>query len=109
MTRFVYGFGFETPDQWVANRQHGWDDENAATIIIRADNADAALAWGREVAEASVRRLFDRIHHAEVPKWKEQDYADWIEEAPADSHSIEVEVGEMPDLDWLTTLRAAAP
>lgn len=105
MKRFVYGFGFETPEQWVANRQHGWDDEDSATIIIRAENADAALAWGREIAAASVRRLFDQAHAQDLPSWQEEQYADWIEEATPESRGVEVNVGEMPPLDWLAALR----
>lgn len=101
MNRYLYGFGFETPRQWVLNRQHGWDDEDSALIIIRAESADAAYAWGREVAEASVRRLFERAHARELPSWKELEYADSIEEAPADVDAPELVVGEMPPLDWL--------
>ncbi|MHB0969269.1 MAG: hypothetical protein ACYC7A_13750 [Thermoanaerobaculia bacterium] len=101
MTRYLYGFGFETPRQRMLNLQHGWDDEDSALIIIRAENTDAAYAWGREVAEASVRRLFERAHAQELPSWKELKYADSIEEAPADVDAPEVEVDEMPPIDWL--------
>jgi hypothetical protein len=103
--RFTYGFGFETPEQWAANRQHGWDDEDSATVIIRAENADAARAWGREIAAASVRRLFERAHAQELPSWLEEQYADWIEEATPESGGVEVIVGEMPELNWLATSR----
>ncbi|MEO8380643.1 MAG: hypothetical protein ABI779_13340 [Acidobacteriota bacterium] len=101
MKRFAYGFGFETPKQWIANRQYGWDDEDSAIIMIRAENADAARAWGREIADASVRRLFEHAHAQELPNWQEEQYADWIEEAAPESDGVEVVVGELPDLDWL--------
>jgi hypothetical protein len=105
MKRFLYGFGFERPQQWVANRQHGWDDEDSAIVIIRAETVEAAQAWGREIAAASVRRLFERAHAQELPSWKEAEYADWIEEATPESDGVEVFVGEMPELDWLAAHR----
>jgi hypothetical protein len=101
MKRFVYGFGFETPEQWLANRQHGWDDEDSATIIIHAENADAARAWGREIAAVSVRRLFEHAQSQEWSSWQDEQYADWVEEATPENGGVEVTEGEMPPLDWL--------
>jgi hypothetical protein len=101
MKRYAYGFGFETPTQWTLNRKHGWDDEDSAIIIIHADDADAARAWGREIADASVRQLFERARAPEIPKWKDLQYVDSIEEAGPEHDGVEVEVGQMPPLDWL--------
>lgn len=101
MTRFLYCFGYETPQQWVLNRQHGWDDEDSAAVIIHAESADAAYAWGREIAEASVRRLFERAAVADIPSWKAANFADAVEDAVGDIDAPVVTVGEMPPTDWL--------
>jgi len=100
MKRYAYGFGFETPRQRVLNLKHGWDDEDSALIIIRAESADVAYAWGREIAEVCVRRLFERAGDEQY-SWKALDFADSVEEASSDLVAPEVELGEMPHPDWL--------
>ena len=35
-------------------------------------------AWGREIAAASVRRLFEQARAQDFPSWQEEQYADWI-------------------------------
>lgn len=100
MKRFAFGFGFETPQQRTSNRLHGWDDEDSAIIIIRAETADDARAWGREIAHESVRRLFEQASAEELPNWKDEQFAESIEEAAPDDVGVEVAVGEMPPIDW---------
>ena len=101
MKRFTYGFGYETPQQRSLNELHGWDDEDSAEIIVRADTAEAARSWGREVAAASVRYLFEQAGVPETPTWREAAYAEWVSEASAHDTGPEVAVGEFPDLAWL--------
>jgi hypothetical protein len=88
-------FGYNTPDQLRLNEQHGWDDENSATVIIEADSKEAALEWGREVAEAFVRALFDDQRMS----WKAEGYADEIR-PPSEAELSRIPVirlGEYPD------------
>lgn len=110
MTRFLYRFGYETPTQWKANEERGWDDESSSAFWVEADTADEALAWGRDVTEAMVRELFSRSGwRGDVPSWKEAGYAQWIEKTPADDFTADdlasllvINQGEMPaDLGWL--------
>jgi hypothetical protein len=99
--KFLYGFGFETPRQRAMNDARGWDDEDSGCVIIEAETADAAREWGRAVAEAFLKYLYDDP----AVSWAAGRYADWIDADPASRWSPEqladvpnVSVGEMPDL-----------
>ena len=98
--RYAYTFGYNTPSQLQRNQQFGWDDEDSATMFIRAPNEDAALAWGRSVAEVFIKRLFAN----DAISWREQGFADRIDlvrlAGNAQAQGLpEVEYGEYPDWD----------
>jgi len=76
--RFIFIFGFETPDQLGNNQRHGWDDEDSMTVCILAESEGQALSWGREVAERHVNELFRRSGISDF-SWKQHGYAHWIE------------------------------
>lgn len=101
LKRYLYSFGYETPTQRSLNLQRGWDDESSAQLLIRADDRDSAYALGRAIAEALVRRLFERAQTAEQPSWPALQYADFIADAPAEADDLEVAVHELPPIDWL--------
>jgi hypothetical protein len=61
-------FGFQSPEQVET------DDENSACVWIEACNEEAALTWGKQVAEKYIRD-----HWPDLPRWKESNYAAWIE------------------------------
>ena len=102
MPAFLFRFGFETPVQHRNNAAHGWDDEDSQAVFIDGPDADAALAWGREVAEAFVKRLW-AARGEPGPSWKDGQFAHWIETDPGEianarAHGIaSVRVGEHPD------------
>jgi len=106
MARFLFRFGFCTPEQWEANEAHGWDDESSEAFFIEAESYEVALAWGCEVAESLTRSLFEIADWGkEVPSWKESGFAYWIEDDPdsaLSSQALErlpvVRAGEMPSL-----------
>jgi hypothetical protein len=100
MKRYVYFFGYCTPDQIRRNEQHGWDDEDSAALLIMADSEEQALEWGRAIAEAFVCRLFNDQNAS----WKAQNFADGVETDAAETYSKDalirmttVNYGEYPD------------
>lgn len=107
MPRYLYRFGFSTPDQWKANEAHGWDDESSEAFYVVAEDEEAAVAWGRQVSERFHDRLFRAAGWPEpVPSWEESRYAFWIEDEPEQLFSAEtlaelpvVEIGEMPPFE----------
>src|SRR5215813_6864278 len=76
-TGFLFMFGFETPGEHARNEANGWDDESSWAVWISANSSDAALAWGRQIAEEFVRQLFEQ---AGVPprSWMADGFAHWI-------------------------------
>ena len=106
MRRYLYVFGYCTPGQWLANKEHGWDDEDSCAFFIEADSEEKALDWGRQVSELLVGRLFEKDpRFNKTLSWKEADFANWIEHKPLARFSglaLEmlpvVKVGEVPEL-----------
>lgn len=83
MSRFLFRFGFCTPEQWKANKIHGWDDESSEAFFVVADTQEAALAWGRDVAELFCQKEFEAAGWCgEIPSWKAAKFAFWIEAKP---------------------------
>lgn len=99
--RFLFRFGYETPTQHFNNKAKGWDDEDSEAVFIECDDADTALAWGREVAEHFVQGLW-AVHGEPGQSWKAGEFAHWIEAradeiTAAKTHAIQtVRVGEHP-------------
>lgn len=103
MSKYLYSFGYETPRQWKANEEHGWDDESSASLWIEADDEASAMNWGAEVSEAAVRRLFELSDWGgNIPSWKAARFSRWIDD-PAEFSSDDlaqlpvVRFGELPD------------
>ena len=110
MPRYLYRFGFSSPEQWAANEKHGWDDEDSEALFVVAESSEEALAWGQEVSEEFQRRMFrDAGWKEPLPSWKDARFACWIEEEPERQFPVEilerlpaVRVGEMPPTErWL--------
>jgi hypothetical protein len=105
MPQYLFRFGFCTPAQWAENGRHGWDDESSSCVFVSAQSRDDALAWGREVAEAFVRSLFEGSGwSAAIPSWKTSGFAHWLEESPESEFTPDqlqsvpvVRLGEFPD------------
>jgi len=83
MNRYLFIFGFETPRQSRNNALRGWDDEDSEAVFIGAPSKDAALDWGRQVAERFITEMFQDSSAS----WGE--FAHWIE---ADAGTIEKSV-----------------
>lgn len=81
MAEFLFAFGYETPTQHRNNEAHGWDDEDSHAVFIDAPDGDAAMAWGREIAESFVERLWS-ARGEKGYSWKAAGFAHWIETDP---------------------------
>ena len=94
---FVFRFGYETPQQKEANARSGWGDESSQWVVIDAPDEDAAIAWGREVAERFVRELGGE-------SWQNGEFAYWVEPQSACSWAVgrpPVAIGQFPEFaDW---------
>jgi hypothetical protein len=94
---FLFSFGFETPAERRSNDSAGTDFESSWSVWIDAESSGAAMEWGRQVAEAFVRELYERAG-IETHSWTAGAFAHWIEsDAPRDESSPSVVIGEMPD------------
>lgn len=111
MNRYLFYFGYCTPEQWKANDDFDLDDESSAAFFVMADSTEAALRWGNEVAEFYVAHLFAcSVWSTTVPSWKVSQFANWIEDAPESRFSEEqlstlplVSYGEMPSIEQLAS------
>lgn len=103
--QYLFVFGYCTPQQWINNARNSWDDEDSYAFFVEAENAEAALAWGKTVAEAYVQHLFQREQRPEpMPSGEAAGFAHWIEHQPFNRFSgLALEMlpvvinGEMPD------------
>lgn len=105
--KYLYSFGYQTPNQHRLSRSLWFEDEDSAGIFIEADDPESALAWGEEVSERFIKILFgdDRI------SWRGMDFyrgitegAEWAREA------VFVRVGEYPQYGpWLARYADGGP
>src|SRR5262245_51172950 len=103
---FLFVFGFETPGEHARNNANGWDDESSWAVWISAASPDAALAWGRQIAEEFMRQL--SLQSGVAPRsWITDDFAHSISaddsemlKARTDDTIPTVADGQMPDLSW---------
>lgn len=78
MPTFLFMFGFETPRQHRMNKAHNLDDEDSHAVFIECSDPEAALTWGREIAESFVQRLW-AVDRGDPSSWKQGQFAHWIE------------------------------
>jgi hypothetical protein len=97
---FLYIFGYETPRQRRNNSAHGWDDEDSRCVLIAANEAPVAQAWGDRIAQ----RYCALLHQEPEVDWNTAGYAGFIEVRRDLDISCcpRVRVGEYPDFTpWL--------
>jgi hypothetical protein len=102
--RYLYIFGYQTPEQLEVSARQGYAEESSRALFIEAASAEEALAWGREISEEFVRRLFPK----EKVSWKEMNFAQWVESAPQREYPADilaalpaVACGKYPDFERL--------
>lgn len=100
---FLFIFGFEGPAEHRTNESAGTDFESSWSFLVEAENADAALSWGRQLAEEFVGRLFEQAG-INGYSWASGNFAHWISDDPAeiagarsDTAILAVRDGELPD------------
>jgi hypothetical protein len=103
---FLFMFGFESPAEHIRNEANGWDDESSWAVWISAVSSDAALNWGRQIAEEFVRQLYVRAGVA-PRSWIADDFAHWISTDESEIQRAKladsiptVRDGQIPDLTW---------
>lgn len=106
--RYLFRFGYESPEDRRVNEGHDSDFESSAAIWIEALDEQGALNWGQQIAETFVRHIFRDAAEATY-SWIETGYANWIESEPSEGLGAvpNVVVGEMPDFE--TLLPSASP
>ncbi len=75
MNKYLYIFGYETPEQQRSNAAHGWDDEDSAAVFIVAEDEQHALEWGHAISQELVSLLFKR----QDARWDAHRFAAWID------------------------------
>jgi hypothetical protein len=80
--KYLFCFGFETPDQYENNRRYGYDDEDSHAIWIEANSKDEAMAEGFRFARGFIERQFTELGQSMPFEWNENTYACWIEGDP---------------------------
>lgn len=100
MRRFLYRFGYCTPEQWIQNESCEWDDESSGALWIIASDEEEALQAGAEAVDRYVAWLFVSSGRAPSPSWKQSGFAAWIESDPV------VAEFSAPDLDALPVVHA---
>lgn len=80
--KYLFCFGYETPDQYENNRFHGWDDEDSQAIWIEANSRDEAMAVGLRLARAFVENQYTDRNLPMPFEWNDKMYACWIEDDP---------------------------
>ena len=78
MTKYLYVFSYQTPEQQVLSAEPGVPDESCQAVFIEADSKEEALAWGRQISEEFVRGLFG----SQSVSWSEQNFPHGIESEP---------------------------
>jgi hypothetical protein len=86
MTRFLFIFGYEPPEEHRAN-ERGSDFESSNAVWVRASSEEEALSRGRTYANEFVAKLYREEKMPVVPAWTEQDFAHWISKKPLEEFS----------------------
>jgi hypothetical protein len=89
MTRFLFIFGFESPEEHVAN-QLGSDFESSHAVWVRASSAEEAMLIGRSYADEFVAKLYRGEQMPTMPSWTDQNFAHWISSSPLQEYSESV-------------------
>ncbi len=82
MADFLFVFGYESPEEWRTNREHGTDFESSSAVWIAAPDVGSAMRIGQAHAERWVNELFKTHVDIAFPGWSASGYAHWIEHEP---------------------------
>ncbi len=120
MPKFLYVFGYESPDLAAANKRMGSDFEDSEAFWIDAPTREEALSWGDHLADAYMQILHHNSHvtlailgyGGEIEDegierwWTPKMIKDYPKEYDAVKQSvITVRAGERPDLEAIILKR----
>jgi len=81
MPQFLYIYCYKTPEQMAPDEP----DESSDAVFIETADSDEALAWGREISERHVARLFRKANVS----WKAMGFTHWVESEPFEEYPEE--------------------
>jgi len=84
--KYLYIFGYQTPEQMGLAAEDRNAEESSEAIFIEAESAEQALAWGREISEKYVRQLFGN----QPVDWKSMNFAHWVESEPLKEYPVSI-------------------
>jgi len=84
--KYLYIFGYQTPEQLAGAAKDEHAEEASEALFIEAQSAERALAWGREISEEYVHRLFE----GQAVDWKSMHFAHWVENEPQTEYPIDI-------------------
>lgn len=87
MTKFLFIFGYESPNEWSSNAGSEADSELSHAVWVEAPNEQVALTAGRKFAENFVNSMFSTTPELDFPGWLSADYSHWIEHQPLELFS----------------------
>jgi hypothetical protein len=61
VTKYLFVFGYESPEEWQCNAEQGTDYESSNAVWVTASSKEIALLAGRRFAKDWVRQLFDLL------------------------------------------------
>lgn len=85
MQRFLFVFGYESPEECLANKK-GSDFESSDALWVRATTNSEALSKGRVYANEFVARLYGDANVTGAT-WVDSNFAHWISENPLQEFS----------------------
>ena len=88
MNKYLYVFCYRTPRQ-AAQREPDIAEESSEAVFIQAASPEDALAWGREIAEAFVAKLFP----GGSPSWGKSNFSHWVESEPEKEYPAAILAG----------------
>jgi hypothetical protein len=95
MNRFLFVFGYESPEERHSNEKHGTDFESSNAVWVRAASEEEAMLKGREFANEFVAKRYREERARGASQWSEQKFACWISKNPA----VEFEGADLESLD----------
>lgn len=84
MKKFLFSFGFETPDEERVNNETGSDYESSCSLYIVAENEKQAISWGKEVSENLLHFLYAKKNREY--SWEKHNFSFGIEKEPEKNH-----------------------
>jgi hypothetical protein len=86
MKRFLFAFGYESPEDTRANVT-GADAESSNAVWVSAASEEEAIEDGCRFADEFVAAQFKEAGISPIPSWRAGDFAHWISKDPMREYS----------------------